>query len=161
MSEVTFYHHERADGGRRTGVTVNGLRAIEDYAPGGNAERDPRLKWYADVIDDAAGPTDTQEAAAEWFAERSVDIRAALESAAEQLETGLDMDGIPWSFEYANPNGRPLRVSISAMRRYNARDISGEIRHFLGADWERFRRNTPLVGEGIRAWPTGSSIPIS
>ncbi len=152
MAEVTFYHHERADGGRRTGLTVDGLRALERFVPG-TEDRNPALRWYVDVICSTDSPPDTQEAAVEWLSAHAAEIRAALEEASEQLAAGMDMDSVPWSFERRGADG-PMRVSISAMRLHVAADIANRIREFLATDWPQLLGSLLPVGHGARTWPT-------
>ncbi|MGL6097233.1 MAG: hypothetical protein ACRC7O_15725 [Fimbriiglobus sp.] len=153
MTPIVFYHHERADGGRRTGLTVGGYRALEQFEPGDESDRDSSLRWYFDVIHEVANPPDTQEAAAGWFAAHASDIRSAIQTATERLSNGADMDGLPWVMEYNSESGTRYRVAVSAMRRYVSTHVGDALAKFLAGDWESFVTNPPFVGEGVRAWP--------
>ena len=117
MADVQFYHQERVDGGRRSGVTVDGDAVLHGFVEG-SEERNPALTWYADVT--LSTPTPPRDATGlAWLLGHAAEIRAALDDAAEQLSTGIDVDVTPWEFETAGPEG-PIRVSVSAMRRFTA-----------------------------------------
>ena len=152
MTDVTFYHHERADGATRTGLTVDGSRALERFVPG-DEERDPTLRWYVDVTFSSGQPPLTQEAAREWWVDHSAEVRSALEATASRLEVGIDMDFLPWRFEWPGPNG-PARVSVSAMRRYAGVEVSRKISQMAGEGWAALSEFLQPIGEGVRAWPT-------
>lgn len=42
---VTFYHQVRADGGRRTGLSIDGSAAIENFVEPASAARTVAAKW--------------------------------------------------------------------------------------------------------------------
>jgi hypothetical protein len=126
MATMTFYHQERADGGRRTGLDVDGEAVLHSFAPGNDEESDPTLLWYVDVrISDAAPPTSHEEAAA-WLARHADEIQAALSAAAGELGCGIDVDLLPWQFEYRAAS-EPILVSVSAMRRLAAREVGAKL----------------------------------
>lgn len=136
MDTISFFHNEREDNGKRTGVSVNGERALERYVPG-DEDRNPGLRWYFDIVYPTNSPPATQESAMNWFAEHVDSIKSSLEFAANKLENGIDADQIPWSFERQTADG-PVRVTVSAMRRYDALNIANRIRQFMKGEWQEF-----------------------
>jgi hypothetical protein len=149
MSDVTFYHSERADGGQRTGLLIDGDRALERFVPG-SEESDPRLLWSIDVTVPVSDAPATQEAAADWMGQHHTDFKRILERTAEEIEAGIDVDTLGWIWEdqRAEP---PFRVSISAVRRFAALDIAKRIRG-LTASWDDLRRGLAQYAELERSW---------
>src|SRR5437763_1814329 len=98
MPEVTFYHQERVDGGRRSGLHVDGQTILHGFIPGGT-DRDPALAWYVDVTMDTQTPPDHASALG-WLRQHWGAIRAALTEAANQLTCGIDVDTTPWEFDH-------------------------------------------------------------
>ena len=132
MADVQFYHQERVDGGMRSGVYVDSDAMLHGFVPGGE-ERDPALTWYADVTLSTPTPPGDETVVA-WLQAHAPEIRAALGDAAEQLHSGLDVDTMPWELQRQGSEG-PIRVSVSAMRRFPARDISKNLHRLATEDW--------------------------
>lgn len=151
MSDVTFFYNERFDGGRRTGLQVDGLPALEHFVPGGE-NHDPRLLWYFDVAYAVPAAPGSQADALVWFNGHGDEIRVALEEAAEQLVGGIDMDLVPWTFERAGSDGQ-MRVSVSAVRRLAAVEVGARLRTFIESDWPRLAQTLRPIGEGVPVWP--------
>jgi hypothetical protein len=128
MAEVTFYHQERVDGGRRTGVTVDGDSVAHGFVAG-SEEYDPALVWYADVTVQSPSPPN-RETALVRLQRHAADIRRALLETAGLLDTGIDANSMPAEF---GQNG--IRVTVSAMRRLVGRQISQKLTHFAEMDW--------------------------
>ncbi len=137
MPTVTFYHHERVDDARRTGLSVDGSRALERYVPG-DEEYDPVLRWFVDVNVPAPEAIETRAAAAEWLAAHGDTVQAALAAAADHLHAGKDSDGGPWAFPVETPEG-PVRVSVAARRQNDAARLGEHLRKLLTAEWPAFR----------------------
>jgi hypothetical protein len=132
MAEVTFYHQERVDGGRRSGLYADGVAILHGFVPG-EIEHDPALAWYVDVTLDTPTPP-TRANAQAWLNQRWGEYRAVLTDAANELSCGIDIDTIPWEFQRQSPDG-PIRVSVSAMRRLTARHIGEKLNHLAGTEW--------------------------
>jgi hypothetical protein len=147
MSEVTFYHTEREDNGRRTGLAVNGFipEGMETFVPGDDDDFNPAIRWYVDVRCPVEKAPKSVRNLRVWFQEHADRIQAALEEVALRLEAGLDQVGSPWSFEMDSPMGS-VHVSVSAQRRYEAQHISESIRRVLKSDWKEYQaKHQPLA----------------
>lgn len=126
MSTITFFHNERIDGARRTGLVVDGRRLWERFAPG-NEDRDPALRWYVDVIWESSTPPETEQKALKWIADQCDTLHTVLNLAADQLSSGIDADAGPWEKEFVH-DGNPVRVSLSAVRVLSGQTISQSLR---------------------------------
>jgi hypothetical protein len=143
MSDVTFYHTERADGGRRTGLSVDNQRAVENFVPG-DEDFNPTIRWFIDVACPVSAPPETREDAAAWLLAHQTAIRGALADAAERLSAGLDTPA-PWTYQVSNDDGQPIRVSVSAQRRHDGTEIGRNIRRMLKRDWPALLKSLPTA----------------
>lgn len=132
MADVQFYHQERVDGGRRSGVTVDGTTILHGFLPG-REEYDPALEWYVDVTLVTENPP-TPANALSWLTIRAPEIRRALKEAADSLSVGIDANSMPAEFGSRGTEG-PIRVTLSAMRRLIGRQIGGKLQQFAEMDW--------------------------
>lgn len=137
MPTVTFFHHERADDGRRTGLTADGFRALERYVPG-DEEYDPVLKWVVEVKVPVDEEIETRTAAADWLSAHGDAIQAALVGAADRLYAGVDSDWSPWEVEVGTPDG-PVRVAVHARLHTDGHQMGRHLRTVLQRDWPAFR----------------------
>lgn len=145
MPQITFYRQERADGGTRTGIDVEGYTVLEWFKEGPD-EGDPALVWYLDVrcIGETL-PTSPDEAR-HWFLARSRLIRDALDSLAADLGTGIDVG--PWPVQRqisGAPPGVEMMVVCSAVRRPVALSIAQVVRD-LAANFDRLINELQPVG---------------
>ena len=128
---VTFYHQVRADGGRRTGVSINGSAAVEHFVdPADPDDFDPALRWYVDLTWELADGPRTQKAARAWYAARLPEIRQALTGIAETLEAGIDGGLVTWTGTVPTTNG-PARAAVAAQRRVDGATVAQGIRSAL------------------------------
>jgi hypothetical protein len=144
MADVQFFHQERVDGGRRSGVSVDGTTVFHAFIPG-SEEYDPALEWYADVTLPTQDPP-SESTVRSWLAANGQVIRDALLAAAGQLECGLDDSAMPWvgTVTVTWPEGQP-RVSVSAVRRVSARHVGEKLRWLASQDWSvLFPTPTPV-----------------
>jgi len=132
MAEVTFYHQQRVDGGRRSGVTVDGITILHGFLPG-SEEYDPALEWYVDVTLVTNNPP-TQANALNWLTSHAADIRRALTETADCLSVGIDAHSMPAEFGSPGSEG-PIRVTVSALRRVVGRQVGEKLRQFAEMDW--------------------------
>lgn len=142
MALVTFYHQERVDGGRRSGVYVDGDTVLQGFAPG-SEEYDPVLEWYADVTIPTAN-LPTEASARDWLVAEGSVIRDALTAAADKLECGIDNNAMPCEIVLPGSAGAS-RVSVAAIRRLTGRHIGEKLRGLAAADWDMlFPVSTPV-----------------
>ena len=132
MADVTFYHQVRVDGGRRSGISVDGLSILHGFIPG-DEEYDPALEWYVDVTLVTARPPSEANALA-WLIAHAVEFRQVLKEDADLLSTGIDANSMPAEFARPGAEG-PIRVTVSAMRRLIGRQIGEKLQHFAEMDW--------------------------
>ncbi len=147
MPDVTFFHHERVDDARRTGLTVDGSRALERYVPG-DEEYDPVLKWVVDVKVPVAEEVETRVAAADWLAAHGDTIQAALAAAADRLYSGVDSDWSPWEVDVDTPDGA-VRVSVYARLHTDGHQMGRHLRTVLQRDWPAFREQFRPAMAGV------------
>ncbi len=149
MMDVTFYHQVRADGGRRTGLSVGDDRGIERFVePADPDNYDPALRWYVDVTWDVTDPPATQTEARAWLAAKLPELRSVLETTADELSAGIDGDWSTRVNEIATALGT-ARVSVSAQRRYDGAVVADCIRAALAEDLDA------LAAEDVAACATG------
>ena len=113
MASISFYRQARADGGIRTGLTVNDLEVMGSFG-GNHADTDPSLLWFVDVTCVGRLPVKT-DAARNWLLENGEVISAKLERLGMKLETGID---VAWPITQTElENGIKITVTCSAIRR--------------------------------------------
>ena len=131
---VTFYHQVRADGGRRTGVSVDGSAGVEYFVdPAGPDDFDPALRWYVDLTWELPDAPRTKRATRAWYAAKLLEIRQVLAEVAEVLRAGVDGDLGPWTSTFPTASG-PVRVAVSAQRRIDGTTVAQGIRAALEGD---------------------------
>lgn len=132
MPLVVFFHNVRDDNARRTGVSTGNQRLIDYFVPG-DEEPTPALRWYFDLVVEVEEPPSTPDQARQWLDAHADEFRRVLTETADRLTGGIDTDLLPWTYEYRTADG-PIRVSLSAMRRYDARHVANNLRAFLATD---------------------------
>jgi hypothetical protein len=143
MSTVSLYHNDRVDGGKRTGLEINGQRAFEQYVPGGE-ERDPAIRWYLDVDLPAAKTPMNRRESALWLRTHHRQIEEVVTQAKKELGAGYDADGLPWLFNWESPEG-VIQLKVSAQRRYSAQNIAHYLDEFLRKDWKSFLKQARSI----------------
>jgi len=148
MSEVTFYHHERADGGRRTGIEFDDYRGLEYFQETSDEDAvDPTLLWFVDVKTTAPAPIETVPQAATWLAEHTQDIQQSLSEVADQLTIGFDMDSMASSYSF-ELGGRKYDVEVGGQNRIVRRKLGERLREFskdLNQIFSRMKPYQPLT----------------
>jgi hypothetical protein len=131
---VTFYHQVRADGGRRTGVSIDGSAGVEYFFdPAGPDDFDPALRWYVDLTWELPDAPRTQRAARAWYATKLLEIREVLAWVAQSLEAGIDCGLQAWVTTAPAASG-PVRVAVAAQRRVDGVTVAQGIRSALEGD---------------------------
>lgn len=143
MSEVTFYHHERADGGRRTGVEFDDYRGLEYFQETNDEDAvDPTLLWFVDIKTTSAVPIETVPQATSWLAEHTEEIQQSLVKAADQLAIGFDIDSMASSYSF-EVGGRRYDVEVGGQNRIVRRRFGERLRDFTKDLSEIFSRMKP------------------
>jgi hypothetical protein len=116
MSKLTLYVQERVDGGRRTGIDIDGETVFDRFEPGGE-EFDPALLWYVDLR--CAGDVPIEpERAREWLLDQKEVLTAALKSISDELRVGLDSGLLPRQQKVEGaPRGVEIMIVCSSLQR--------------------------------------------
>jgi hypothetical protein len=132
---ITVFRQARVDGGRRTGVDINGTTYLQQFRRGRQAHN-PALVWFIDVTFSGPRLPDEPNEARSWLVEHRDNINQALKEMAKTLGP-VDPDAIPFEDERSvrGLTGVKMRIAVSAMRRTDARQVQDELRAFAD-DWE-------------------------
>lgn len=134
MPDLTLYRQARADGGVRTGLSIDGVTVAQSFEEG-NAEHDPRLVWFVDVR--CRGRSLPSEAGdlIDWLSAQSTPIVAALQALADSLSVGVDSDYVPGEWPIRSlPKGVVGRVVYSSIRIVDARGMAKNV-HSVAKAW--------------------------
>jgi hypothetical protein len=146
MATLGFYHDVRADGGRRTGVEVNGSCELELYEEE-SGDFDPALLWYVDLSCEGESLPPERELARLWFLNNEQPLVEILLSVADRIEIGFDVEARPFRRIIADgPGGSRVSVSVSAIHRLQAREVATELRS-LTRNWRNLLER--LVSESL------------
>jgi hypothetical protein len=123
MKTINFYRQARVDGGKRTGVEIDGETVLERFESGNKTE-DSALLWFVDVRCSGDNMPNEAETAREWLLEKAPIIQAGVRKVANELRAGIDFSA-PISREIPNV-GKGLTVEIfcSAIRRLQGLEIA-------------------------------------
>jgi hypothetical protein len=135
MPSFAVYRQQRADGGMRTGVSLNGDTCAHHFEPG-TLDDDPALEWYVDLRGEGDAVPATCAELMAWLPTLSAVVREGANAAADRLCVGLDPDA--WPYQFPLPQalaGVHLVLATSAVRRITALSIADQIRDF-GRDWQ-------------------------
>lgn len=137
MDKVIFYYQERQDGGTRTGLEGNDASLLESFQAGSD-ERDPLIVWYVEVeCHGEFGDLAALGAGREWLYRYGGGVRKALQSAANRLGAGLDVELEPWKWDVPDMSETiSATVVVSATRRLAALEVAKKLRT-LDMDWDR------------------------
>jgi hypothetical protein len=123
MKTINFYRQARVDGGRRTGIDIDGETVLEKFEPG-NEPEDSALLWFVDIRFSGNQLPGAADTAREWLLKRTPLIQAGVREVADELRAGIDFSA-PVSRDLARAgNGIHAKIFCSAMRRLPARDIA-------------------------------------
>ena len=133
MSKVTFYRQKRFDGGIRTGIDIDGDRALHHYEPG-KGDENPALQWYVDLRISGDLPDAPDELRA-WLLGHASKICNALNDLSRK-HIGTDEDLVPFQAELPTiQKGVKIVVVWSAVRRVNNLEFTEVLRqlavHFV------------------------------
>ncbi len=145
MSTLTFYHQVRVDGGKRTGIDIDGTQWLQSFTAG-QEDNDPTLLWYVDIECKGRRVPNDPPKARDWLSNHSDFFVGLLTKIADdELEAGFDVDWRPFQHKIASgPDGTTVRITISAIRRLVARQIAKEIRK-LAQKWTSLLKRLELL----------------
>ena len=136
MKTINFYKQMRVDGGKRTGIEINGETALERFKEGEGAE-DAALLWFVDVRCAGDNLPETPEAAREWLLKKTPLFQEGITAVAGELQAGIDF-AAPFSREIPQiESGVTVKIFCSAIRRLPAHHIAGALTD-LASQWREF-----------------------
>lgn len=143
MKTINFYRQMRVDGGKRTGVEIDGETVLERFESGNKAENSALL-WFVDIRCSGSNLPDEAEAAREWLLEKGSNIQAGVRGVANNLRAGIDFSA-PVSREISNV-GRGITVQIfcSAIRRLEALDMAKALDD-VSSHWKEFLKKLEVL----------------
>jgi hypothetical protein len=137
MSTITFYRQARQDGGVRTGIEIDRNTVLARFDAGGE-DADPALLWYVDVECKGKSLPSDAGGARDWLIANRKAIQSALNQLAAEVAVGIDAEAWPLHRVVPGiPGGIQVRISCSAIRRLQARDISQVLRG-ISTRWESY-----------------------
>ena len=123
MKTINYYRQERADGGKRTGVEIDGETVLERFEPGKKTE-DSALLWFVDIRCSGDHLPATADEARTWLLKKSALIQAGLGEVANELRAGIDFSA-PLSRDISEAgNGVTINICCSATRRLQGREMA-------------------------------------
>lgn len=142
MATIWYYKNVRFDGGVRTGLDVDDVRAFHQFTPGAEPE-DPGLEWFVEVMCEGDALPSDPDAAREWFIGHLPPVRAGLEQVADRLSVGIDELSMPYVASAPLPDsGVRCRIRCSAIRRLSGLGIASRLRA-VAANLESEVRSLP------------------
>jgi hypothetical protein len=135
MTTINFYRQVRKDGGKRTGIEINGETVLGRFEKGKKPE-DSALLWFVDVRCSGRNLPEDPEAARKWLLEKPA-IQNALEKIADELRAGIDFSE-PISRKVPNAgHGITIYIFCSAVVRLQALDMANALAE-TSSHWVEF-----------------------
>jgi hypothetical protein len=145
MPELIFFRQLRADGGIRTGVSIDGPTELERFESG-SSDEDPALLWFIDVRSSGRRLPGDAEGARQWFLSNAAWIKAGLSDFADEISAGIDADVFPLKRPIAGaPTGARSYIVCSAIRRIDGLKLAKVVRG-LQRNWETWVDELEPVG---------------
>jgi len=136
MKTINFYRQARVDGGKRTGVEIDGETVLERFEQGHEPE-DSALLWFVDVRCSGDNLPDEAEASRDWLLKMAPLIPNGLREMAHELRAGIDFSApISRKIPYAG-KGLTVEVYCSASRRLQAIQIADALDE-ISSRWSEF-----------------------
>jgi hypothetical protein len=133
----------RNDGGKRTGIEINGETVLGCFEKG-KKPPDSALLWFVDIRCSGSRLPTECEAAREWLLDKAPVIQRALRKLANELQVGIDFSkpverGIP-------DIGKGITSSIhcSAIRRLQAGEMANALAE-TGSHWEALLKSLEVL----------------
>lgn len=136
MKTINFYRQKRVDGGKRTGVEIDGETVLERFESR-NEDEDSALLWFVDIRCSGSNLPNEAEAAREWLLGHASTIQAGVRNVANELRAGIDFIA-PISREIPNvETGITVQLFCSAIRRLQALDMANALDK-ISSHWNQF-----------------------
>jgi hypothetical protein len=133
----------RVDGGKRTGIEIDGEAVLERFERGNETE-DSALLWFVDIQCSGDNLPNAAETAREWLLAKASIIQAGLREVANELRAGIDFSA-PISRPIPNvEKGITVKISCSAIRRLQARDIAAALDE-ISSHWKEFLKELEVL----------------
>lgn len=147
MTKIVFYRQKRRDGGTHTGLTIDGVTALESVEGINWEESDPILLWWVDLRCEGKKLPNRPEEARRWLLEHRELIGEAFEVLADELRAGMDYNTWPLLWRVPNPpRGVRLVIACEAMYRSDALAMADVLRD-TAAHWQEWlERLAPPIG---------------
>ena len=148
MKTINFYRQVRVDGGKRTGIEIDGETVLERFERGNKAENSALL-WFVDIRCSGGDLPNEAEAAREWLLSKGSIIKKGVSDVANELQAGIDFSA---PIERRIPNvgkGITVRVFCSAIRRLTALDMAKALAE-IGAHWTEFLKTLEFLEPATR-----------
>ena len=143
MKTINFYRQVRVDGGKRTGVEIDGETVLERFERGNKTE-DSALLWFVDIRCSGGNLPNEAEAAREWLLEKASIIQAGVREVANELRAGIDFSA-PISRKIPNVGkGITVEICCSAIRRLQALDIAAALDE-ISSHWKEFLKKLEVL----------------
>ena len=136
MKTINFYRQMRVDGGKRTGLEIDGETVLERFEKGRKAE-DSALLWFVDIRCAGNQLPSEPEAAREWLLARASVIQAGLRTMAAELSAGIDFSAPIARVIPKMGNGISAKIFCSAVRRLPALEIAKSLTE-ISEHWKEF-----------------------
>jgi hypothetical protein len=148
MKTINFYRQARVDGGRRTGVEIDGETVLERFERG-NEPEDATLLWFVDIRCSGGNLPDEAEASREWLLSMAPIISNGVRDVAKELRAGIDFSS-PISREIPNVGkGLTVQIFCSAIRRLQALQIA-KVLDEISAHWTEFLHQLEVLEPAAR-----------
>ena len=136
MTTINFYRQMRVDGGKRTGIEIDGEAVLERFERGNETE-DSALLWFVDIRCSGGNLPNEAEPARKWLLEKAPAIQAEVRKVAGELRVGIDFSA-PYSKKIPiAAEGITVQISCSAIRRLEGLHIAPVLEE-ISSRWNEF-----------------------
>jgi len=120
--KINFYVQARVDGGRRSGIEVDGETVLGRFEEG-SGEFDPALLWYVDVRCKGGLPSEPGKAR-NWLLAQSELLVLEFKKLGDELQVGLDAGLWPLQRKVEGaPRDAEIIIVCSSLRSVASRDF--------------------------------------
>ena len=148
MKTINFYRQMRVDGGKRTGIEIDGETVLGRFERATKPE-DAALLWFVDIRCSGGNLPNEAEAAREWLLNKSLLIQDGMRDLANKLRAGIDFSA---PIEQPIPNaekGTHIKIFCSAARRPEALAIAKALDE-ISSHWKEFLNKLEVLEPVVR-----------